>query len=791
MLSASARKSVTDLTRRPARTLLTVFTLVLAVGSISFLAIPTLIDDTMQREVRDGRLADATVIMRPVALDADALGELAALPNVAAVEPRAQVDVRVLVGERRAPARVISVRDFGDQGVDVVRVESGEAPGPGELLADVQDANTGLYDGRAGDTLTVVGATDGGTDFAISGRGRSLPGGEQVQDDDVIVLYADEATVAALSGEEGYRALALRFDDPSPEAAEATIEDVRAQLASVPGFDGFANLPEVRSPGDWPGKSDTETFGRFVSVLTVLALLSAVVLISNTMSTMIAEQTRDIAVMRAIGARRRQVTAVYLRTTLLVGAAGTIGGIALGIVLSSLLAGYFGSMFWAVDVGFGVDPSVLLISVAMGLAVPALAAMPAIRRGLGVDLREALEASGSALGIEGATDRALRRATFLPRTMQIGLRSVGRRKRRSLATALIVALAVGNLLATMALSAAATEASRTSWASHLQDIQIWTTGRVPFDEEAEQAIRDTPGVAEVEPVIKNQVALQGNEAFVWALEEEPLFDYRLIDGRWFNADESADAASVAVVERNIAQLLGLEVGQRVTLETAAGEADFELIGVADNQQEGGTALYIPLTTARVLLDRPDAASSYLIRADDDDPDTVDRVATAVEDALTPLGYEVGSEVTYVAEREEIAANRTVTTTIALLGFIIVATSMVGLANVMTTNVLERTREIGVLRCIGGRARDVRRIFTTEGLTLALVGWFIGIPLGYALTRLLVWLVWEIADARLPVVFPPANIVVALVGTVVLALFVLFFPVRRAVRFRPGDALRYA
>jgi ABC-type lipoprotein release transport system permease subunit len=159
--------------------------------------------------------------------------------------------------------------------------------------------------------------------------------------------------------------------------------------------------------------------------------------------------------------------------------------------------------------------------------------------------------------------------------------------------------------------------------------------------------------------------------------------------------------------------------------------------------------------------------------------------------LAALGYEVANEIRYVAERDEIAANSTLTTSIAVLGFVIVAMSMVGLANAITTNVLERTREIGILRSIGARARDVRRIFTTEGVALALVGWLIGIPLGYLLTRLLVRLVWEVVEVRLPVVFPPWNIVVALAGTVALALLVLYLPVRRAVRFRPGEALRHA
>lgn len=791
MLSASAHKSVSDLTRRRARTVFSVLTLAIAVASISFFAIPTLIDRAMQEEVRDGRLADVTLRMRPVELTDEHLAELAALPNVAAVEPRSSVDVRVLVGQRRAPARVIGVRDFTQQGADVVRVESGTLPGEGELLADVQDANVGVYEGDAGDTLTVLGESGDSSELAVSGRGRSLPGGEQVQDENVIVLYAPSATVAAMSGEAGFGELALRLDDPSASSAQETVEAARRYLGTVPGFTGFSNLAEVRPPGDWPGKADTEAFAKLLGVITVLALLSAMVLISNTMSTLVAEQTREIAVMRAVGARRRQVAVVYLRTTLLLGAAGALLGTALGIALSSLLARSFGATFWAVDVTFGVDGRVLLVSMLVGLSAPPLAALPAIRRGLRVDLREALEASGSALGGQDAADRLLRRATFLPRAMQIGLRNTGRRKRRSLATAAIVALAVANLLAVLALASAATEATRAGWGDHLEDVQIATGGRALLDERAERAIRATPGVAEAEPVLKNTVELAGQEAFVWAVELDPLFRYRLTDGRWFNAGEQDGHERVAVIERNIAQIVGVGIGDQVTLSTAAGDADFRIVGIVKNQQENGTALYVPLATARELLGQPTGAGAYWIKLDSSEPAFVDRTTSLLEDRLAALGHEVTSEITYIAERDEVAANRSLTTSITVLGFVIVAMSMVGLANAITTNVLERTREIGILRSIGARARDVRRIFTTEGMALAVSGWLLGIPLGYGLTRLLVRLVWEVVDVRLPVVFPPWNILTALIGTLLLALLVLMLPVRRAVRFRPGDALRYA
>ena len=134
MLSAEHRLSVTDLSRRLARTIFTVLTLAIAVASISFFAVPTLIDKAMQDEVHAGRLADVTVSLRPVDLTEAQLAALAGLPNVAALEARSRVDVRVLIGERRAPARVIGVHDFAHQGVDIVRVESGSTPGPTECL---------------------------------------------------------------------------------------------------------------------------------------------------------------------------------------------------------------------------------------------------------------------------------------------------------------------------------------------------------------------------------------------------------------------------------------------------------------------------------------------------------------------------------------------------------------------------------------------------------------------------------------------------------------------------------
>jgi putative ABC transport system permease protein len=125
-----------------------------------------------------------------------------------------------------------------------------------------------------------------------------------------------------------------------------------------------------------------------------------------------------------------------------------------------------------------------------------------------------------------------------------------------------------------------------------------------------------------------------------------------------------------------------------------------------------------------------------------------------------------------------------------IGLLIVAISMLGLVNAITMSIIERTREIGVLRCLGARARDLRQIFRTETVSLALIGFLLAIPLGWVIAHALQWLVLHVAGGQLPAPYTLGNLGVAFLGTVALALLVVTLPLRRATRLHPGDAIRY-
>ena len=218
---------------------------------------------------------------------------------------------------------------------------------------------------------------------------------------------------------------------------------------------------------------------------------------------------------------------------------------------------------------------------------------------------------------------------------------------------------------------------------------------------------------------------------------------------------------------------------------------FTVVGIVSDQQNNGTVLYVPLTTMQSVLHTPGAVNAYWIQTTSANHHLIDQTNTRLEDAFAAHGLQMETRSEYVGAANDRATYRGVTTAITVLGLLIVAISMVALINTLTMVVLERTREIGILRCIGAHARDVRRIFATEGLAVALAGWLIGIPLGFGLAHAVVTLVENVFNEHVLFTFPALNIPIALIGTLILALLVMQIPLRRAVRFKPGEALRYA
>jgi putative ABC transport system permease protein len=790
MASTLLKKSVTDLTRRKARSLFAVLTLAIAVASVGIFAAPSLMDQAMQKEVQANKLPDLTLSTKPLAVSPAQLAALGRLPNVRAAGALSYLQTRVWVGERRVKALVVGVPDWRHQRVDVVSVVSGKAPTSSSVLTDIQNAKQGRYSGTGGNTIRIVGVGGRTLTVPVSGVGRNLVGGQQVLDGELVVLYSTPALIGRLGADTGFSTLEFRLRDTSTAAADRTVARVKTFLTANTAFKGFSDLPALRKAGSYPGKEFFDEIGSLMNVFTLLALAAGLVLIANTMTTLIGEQRREIGMMKAIGGTRRQIRRVYLRTAFLLGGAGSLLGVGLGVLIANAIVRYFGSSFFAISPGFAVSVPIVVASIVVGLIAPPLAALPAIRRGARIPVREGLEEVPALEGSQAALDRLLRRLDFLPRTAQIGIRSVTRRARRSLTTVVQIALAVGTLLAMLAVINSVTTTTNTVWNGANFDVLLNTVVGNQFDANAVRVIKATPGVSGTQPMLVNNLKFKGKDAAVTGFTDKPLFEQTMVDGRWYTPADAASQAHVAIIAKNLANATGTHVGDRVTFKTAAGPASFRIIGITSSQWNNGLNFYAPLNTVKALL-HTSTVNGYFVQTTSRDHAVIDRTTTRLEDRLTAKGYAVGTMVKYSSQKANVAANQKISSAIALLGLLVVAISMVGLINAITMSVLDRTREIGVLRCIGARARDIRRIFTAEGITVSLAGWLLGIPFGYAFARFFNWLLLKTVGIEFTFTFPPLNLLISLVGTVVLALLIMRIPLRRAVRFKPGEAIRYA
>jgi putative ABC transport system permease protein len=274
----------------------------------------------------------------------------------------------------------------------------------------------------------------------------------------------------------------------------------------------------------------------------------------------------------------------------------------------------------------------------------------------------------------------------------------------------------------------------------------------------------------------------------------PLYSYRLSAGRWFAAADTSSGARTAippvVLGPAVARITGAQVGQILTLTMAGGPTTVRVIGIDTVQANAGDTVYFPLSVLERLDGGPGTANSIWVATASSAHAAVDQAATAAANRLAAAGYPVSITEIYVVQAQGTTAVTAILAIVEILGLVVVAIMLMGLASALSMGVIERTREIGILRCLGARARQIRRVLSSEAVVLAVAGWLLGVLLGWLIYEGLLELMLHNVDLSLPQEFPPVIPLVTLVGVVVLTLIVIRWPLRRATRIRPGTALRY-
>jgi len=789
-VSALGRKAWGDLVQHRSRSLLTMLTLSLAVASLATLALPGLMDRAMDRQVAADRLFDVAFGTHDLVLTPAEFRTLMRLPGVDAVGAAVRYPAQVTAGARRQAAMIWGV-DLAAQPVDAIRLVSGRLPRSGEILADAANAS-------AADLATAIGArievrdSDGAhTALRVSGNATDLATSPSPAGVSSPVFYASEATVRSLSGLRGINFLAFRLSDNTPGAEARLVAAAHTYLKGLTGTEPFLAMPATRSQGDWPQRTFFDHVIALFNVITLLAVCCALFLIAATMNTLIVEQAGQIAILASLGARRHQVAGVVLRTAGLLGGVGAIAGTALGVAISYALTRYFAATLFDVRAGFAISVPVVAASLAGGPALAVAASLPGLCRALRRPVAETLADQGVTGYGTGWLERLMARGRLLSGPTRMGLRNALRQKRRSAATVAQVAVATGLALALFASGRSLDIGVSQVYGTFHYAIEVDEANvSPPLGSRAQAIAATTPGVTRAEPVVATGVDYDGHSYLALGLGPDPLYQYRLGAGRWLTAADASAEVPGVVLGPAVARAAHASVGQTLTLGTVAGATAVRVVGIDTGQENDGGMVYFPLAALQRITGKGNASNALWLAVSGTSHAAIDRAATAVGDRLVAAGYPVAVQETYVVEADNDAIDGTVLEIIEVLGLLVVGIALMGLVSALTMGVMERTREIGILRCLGARAGQVRRVFSAEGMLLATVGWAFGIPVGWLIYKGLIAFVKHDFGVQAPVVYPAIAPPVALVAVIAVTLLVIRPPLRRATRIQGGSALRY-
>jgi putative ABC transport system permease protein len=285
------------------------------------------------------------------------------------------------------------------------------------------------------------------------------------------------------------------------------------------------------------------------------------------------------------------------------------------------------------------------------------------------------------------------------------------------------------------------------------------------------------------------------ESFTGKLEVLP-------GGRLFEPGD----VDVAVLDSQIAGRLGVDVGDTILVAgDGSAELNLTIVGIMAPREEDagapeggfgvrfgsgadGDTISVPYETMDLLWGPADDVLVTLVRTKPGYD--VDEVADTAEEALNARGSDI-SAITYSDISDAIGTmTSTISAFLAGIAGISLLVGGVGVMNTMFTSVLERTKEIGVMKAVGARNSHVWTIFLIESGLMGLVGGIVGTVFGLGLSAVASWFIGRFFDIDLIVVASPVLILVTLFGSFALGAFAGLWPAWRAARLPVVEALRY-
>jgi putative ABC transport system permease protein len=320
----------------------------------------------------------------------------------------------------------------------------------------------------------------------------------------------------------------------------------------------------------------------------------------------------------------------------------------------------------------------------------------------------------------------------------LSLRNTFRQRGRLLLTLGTLALGGAGFIVAMNVSASMNSTVNDKFDAQKYDLQITFTRPYP-EQKIEELAAEVAGVARVESWGSAQAVRlleNGAESNKFSLIAPPentnlMTALPLVDGRWLTAgDEAGEKAAIVYNHTLMALQPGLEVGDAVTLKIAGQESTWRLVGVVQEIMAPPFA-YVTREAFHAAIGLDGMASTLVVVAKDRQADSVAQVTRGLESRFTSAGLDVANTVRLADYRKAIEDHLLLLASfLVMMSILVLLVGGLSLASTMSINILERTREIGVLRAIGASTRSILKIFVTEGGIIGALSWVLAILISW-------------------------------------------------------------
>ncbi len=793
-----------DLWANKGRTLQVI--LIITVGAFAIgmiITTRTLVIEGMVNSWRDSSPAMMGLSLWPPA-DEDTLHALTRIDEIEAVEGFAATTVswRLNATDTWQPAIATARRDYSNQTFSRLTLEAGDWPrDKGVVVGQGTDA---VFGAAIGEVVT----------FNIDGHERQLTVLGRVNDPmiqppsfgGVAQFYLTPDAFSDLFGWEGANRLLASASSYDETRISAVVDDISHKLAKQ-DIDSSGFLPPNGQRTTDPSKHFFQDVvdGIFfvLGLMSVLAVVLGLFLVYNTVNAIISQQVDQIGVMKAIGATSGQIAGIYLLYVLIFGVVALLLSMPLGTLAGWGLTVFLLNSFNASIGSLHFSSTAIAAQVVIALVAPLAVALVPVLSGARMTVREAINTYGLSTN-PTLLERALARLKQIPRLIVLTINNTFKHKWRVVLTQ--ITLVLSGLIFMMVMSAG--DSTQYTFGELLfsildSDINLMLEeperiGRVEAITAAHPDVKAVElwwiGNATSRPSAQPQSDDDPTALLFGVQPETSMYGYQLRLGRWLTPTDT----HALVINQELASDLGVGVGDLLTLNLGTrGDSEWEVVGV----------VFDPLLTNSIHVPREPLlreqngvgrANSIWVQIDPSNPTTQQRVATELRQSYESMGIDVNPAG--VLNGQDTSAEVITTLTnqfqaiivlLATMAVLIGAVGSISLSGALSLGVIERRREIGVMRAIGASSADVARIFIGEGLLLGWLSWLIAFPLSLPAGRLMTEaLSAALGNIEIVYHYTAEGAILWLLIITLLAGLASWIPARHATRISVRDSLAY-